>query len=288
MILDTAHKRKVVTTDASNKGWGALCEGKSTFGRWSEEESILPAGHSGTPCANMLRQQVRGVIHKSPGRPRLEVTLHAGEQPSFVGSEQSALTGGDACAGQNKPRSRHVVKEQCLFRGMNAPPARGSENLENLWQGSSRPLRLQRQLSLPNLFYKEHGCPGSRMAQPSALCFSPSRFATADTQTSQGITAQADFNSPPLEEPTMSVGVIPAAESSPVADPLETGPPLSSERHDLASTARVMGPTYVATRREPFFLPKRVLNNMAFHAPIVGRSVGRDCGNSIFTRRQDN
>ncbi len=159
VILDTAHKRKVVTTEASNKGWGALCEGKPTFGRWSEEESILPAGHSGTPCANMLRQQVRGVIHKSPGRPRLEVTLHAGEQPSFVGSEQSALTGGDACAGQNKPRSRHVVKEQCLFKGMDAPPARGSENLGNLWQGSSRPLRLQRQLSLPNLFYKEHEWP---------------------------------------------------------------------------------------------------------------------------------
>ncbi len=38
MILDTAHRRKVVTTDASNKGWGALCEGKPTFGLWSEKE----------------------------------------------------------------------------------------------------------------------------------------------------------------------------------------------------------------------------------------------------------
>ncbi len=41
MILDTAHKRKVVTKDASNKGWGALCEGKPTFGLWSKEESGL-------------------------------------------------------------------------------------------------------------------------------------------------------------------------------------------------------------------------------------------------------
>ncbi len=49
-----------------------------------------------------------------------------------MGSEQSELTEGDACAGQNEPRSRHVVEEQCLFRGMDAPPARGLENLGSL------------------------------------------------------------------------------------------------------------------------------------------------------------
>ncbi len=101
------------------------------------------------------------------------------------------------------------------------------------------------------------------MAQPFALCFPPSRSATAGTQASQGTMAQADSNSPPLEEPTVGViPVIPAAESSPVADPLETGPPLSSERHDMSSTARVMGPACVAARREPLVLPERVLNTM--------------------------
>ncbi len=32
MILDTAHRRKVVMTDASNRDWGLLCEVKPTFG----------------------------------------------------------------------------------------------------------------------------------------------------------------------------------------------------------------------------------------------------------------
>ncbi len=135
--------------------------------------SILPAGHTGTPCASMLRQQVRGVLNKSPGRPHLESTLHAGEQPSCVGSDQSALTKGDACAGQDEPRSRHVVKEQGLLRGMDVPPARDSENLVSLWQSSSRSLRLRRQLSMPNLFHKEHGCPGHEWPSLPLYAFPP-------------------------------------------------------------------------------------------------------------------
>ncbi len=106
-----------------------------------------------------------------------------------MGPEQSALTEGDACAGQDEPWSRHVVKEQRLLRGMDTPPARGSENLESLLQSSSRLLLLQRQFSLPNLFHKEHGCPGPRVAQSSALCFPSNRSATSGTQTSQGATA---------------------------------------------------------------------------------------------------
>ncbi len=113
---------------------------------------ILPAGHKGTPCAGTLRQQDRGVMHKSPARPRLEAPLHAGKQPSSLGSDQFALTEGDACAGHNEPRSGHVVKEQRLLRGMDSPPARGSENLGSIWQSLSRLLRLRKQLSLLNFF----------------------------------------------------------------------------------------------------------------------------------------
>ncbi len=112
-------------------------------------------------------------------------------------------------------------------------------------------------------FYKEYGCPGPRMAQPSAPCFPPSHSATAGTQASQGTTAQAYSNSTPLEEPNVGFGVIPTTESSPVADPLKTGLSLSSEWHNLASTARVMGPSCVAARREPFILLEHVLDTMA-------------------------
>ncbi len=168
------------TKTLRQQGLEALCEGKLTFGLWSEKSglSVLPARHMGATCASTLRQQVCGVIHKSPGRPSLEATLHAGERPSCVGPEQSALTEGDACAWRDEPWSRHV-KEQRLLRGMDTPPARGSENLGSLWQSSSRPLRLRRQLSLSNLFHKEHWCPGPLVAQSSTLCFPSNSSATA-------------------------------------------------------------------------------------------------------------
>ncbi len=38
VAMGLVHSRKVVTTDASNKGWGALCDVKPTFGHWSKAE----------------------------------------------------------------------------------------------------------------------------------------------------------------------------------------------------------------------------------------------------------
>ncbi len=39
VAMGLVHTRKVLTTDASNTGWGALYEGKPTFGHWSKTES---------------------------------------------------------------------------------------------------------------------------------------------------------------------------------------------------------------------------------------------------------
>lgn len=41
VALGMVSRRKVVSTDVSNTGWGALCDGKPTFAHWSKEESRL-------------------------------------------------------------------------------------------------------------------------------------------------------------------------------------------------------------------------------------------------------
>ncbi len=74
------------------------------------------------------------------------------------------------CAEENEPRSRHNCRRTMSLQRKGRSTRSLFREFGKFWQRSSRPLRLRRQLSLPNLFYKEHGCPGPRMAQPSALC----------------------------------------------------------------------------------------------------------------------
>ncbi len=190
VAMGLVHTRKVVTTDASNTGWGALYEGKPTFGHWSKAERRLPHQLLGmlAVCRAwqfflpdligrhvLIRsgQHVRGVLYKSPGRCLLEAPLYSGRAPSGMGSAQPALAEGSTPAGQTEPRSGYVISEQCPLRGVDAPSAGGSEDLEDLWQGRSRPFRLQRRLSLPNLLFEGQGRVGPRLAQPPPYAFPP-------------------------------------------------------------------------------------------------------------------
>ncbi len=47
-----------------------------------------------------------------------------------MGSAQPALAEGSTPAGQTEPRSGYVISEQCPLRGVDAPSAGGSEDLE--------------------------------------------------------------------------------------------------------------------------------------------------------------
>ncbi len=83
---------------------------------------VFPARPNRTPCADSLRQHVRGVLYKSPGRCLLEA-LYSGRAPSGMGSAQPALAEGSTPAGQTEPRSGYVISEQCPLRGVDAPSA---------------------------------------------------------------------------------------------------------------------------------------------------------------------
>ncbi len=281
VAMGLVHTRKVVTADASNTGWGALYEGKPTFGHWSKAESGFHIN-----CLEMLavcracqfflpdligrhvlirsdNMSVVYVLYKSPGRCLLEAPLYSGRAPSGMGSAQPVLAEGSTPAGQTEPRSGYVISEQCPLRGVDAPSAGGSEDLEDLWQGRSRPFRLQRQLSLPNLLFEGQGRVGPRLAQPPPLCIPPDCPASTGRQACQGTGSQGAIGGPLVEEPTLVVRADSATDSSPLARAPETGSPLSGERNNMAPPTRAVGSLHLAAQREPTGLPERVLNTIS-------------------------
>ncbi|XDV44795.1 hypothetical protein PO909_013034 [Leuciscus waleckii] len=141
-----------------------------------------------------------------------------------------------------------------------------------LREGRGRPLRLRRQLSLPNLLFKEQGCVGPRVAQPSPLCIPSSLDAPSGHRTDQEHEVRSPLGSPPLANPDL----VPRADATvcnrPVAYSTEVRPPGSGEQDYLAPPSRLVGPTCVAAQRVPQDLPEGVLNTiMEARAPSTRR-----------------
>ncbi len=273
VAMGLVHTRKVVTTDRlggavrrQNDLRPLVEDGEQLphqlLGNASSLSSlpVFPTGPNRTPCADSFRQHVRGVLYKSPGRCLLEAPLYSGRAPSGMGSAQPVLAEGSTPDGETEPRSRYVISEQCPLRGVDAPSAVGSEDLEDLWQGRSRPFRLQRQLSLPNLLFEGQGRVGPRLAQPPPLCIPPDRPASTGRQAYQGTGSQGAIGGPLVEEPTLVVRADSATDSSPLARAPETGSPLSGERNNMAPSTRAVGSLHLAAQWEPTGLPERVLN----------------------------
>ncbi|XDV36877.1 hypothetical protein PO909_006592 [Leuciscus waleckii] len=139
-----------------------------------------------------------------------------------------------------------------------------------LREGRGRPLRLRRQLSLPNLFLKE---PTSGPASP--FCISPGLDAPPGHRTDQ----EHQLRSPTFSPPPAYPDLVPRANAtvcdSSVANPAEERPPCAGKQDYLAPPSRLVGPPCtpcMATQRVPRDLPEGVLNTiMEARAPSTRR-----------------
>ncbi len=166
--------------------------------------SILPAGHTGTPCASTLRQQVRGAIHNHQGglvSKRLANDLLVCAQTNLRTLKVTHVLGKMNQGADMLSRSNVSSEEWTLH-----PLA-----VQKIWEVFGRArvdlFASEDNSHCPIFFTKTTDALGHEWPSLRLYAYLPV------AQTSQGTMAQAYSNSPPLEEPTMGVGVILAAES---------------------------------------------------------------------------
>ncbi len=235
---------------------GALWDGKPAFGLWSKKESYLHInclemlaeclglrtflpdlrGHHVLVCLDSMT--VVSYINRQGGLSSRRLFILA---EHFLRSAQLKLRSLRAThvPGKLNLGADMLSRSNVPSRRVDTPPTNGSGNMGNLRQARGRPLRLRRQHSLSNLFFKGQGCVGSRLAQPPPLCFSPDRSDPTGNQANQQTEAQSSVRGPALEEPALVCGAGAAAHWSPVAHFPETRPPLSGDWNDLATPARI-------------------------------------------------
>ncbi len=256
--------------------WGALCEGKPTFGHWSKAERrlphqllgnvssllslpVFPAGPNRTPCADSLRQHVCGVLYKSPGSCLLEAPLYSGRAPSGMGSAQPALAEGSTPAGQTDQgadmlsQSNVPSEDGCSIRRW----------FQKIWKifGKAEVDLFASKTTLTAQFIIRRTRDALAHDWPNLLlyAFPPIALLPQVGQACQGTGSQGAIGGPLWREPTLVVRADSATDSSPLARAL---------RRDLLSqvngtiwplSTRAVGSLHLAAQREPTGLPERVL-----------------------------
>ncbi len=278
VAMGLVHTRKVVTTDASNTGWGALCEGKPTFGHWSKAEkgfhiNCLEMLAVCRACQFFLPDLIgRHVLIRSDNMSVVSYINHQGGVSSkrlFILAERllewaqlnlrslrAAHLPGRLNQGADMLSRSNVPSEEWMLH---------PQVVQKIWKIFGK--------AEVDLFASKDNshCPiyylllrvGPRLAQPPPLCIPPDRPASTGRQACQGTGSQGAIGGPLVEEPTLVVRADSATDSSPLARALETGSPLSGERNNMAPSTRAVGSLHLAAQREPTGLPERVLNTIS-------------------------
>ncbi|KAI2646209.1 ORF V: Enzymatic polyprotein [Labeo rohita] len=239
-------RRKVVTTDASNTGWGALCDGKPAFGLWMEAEAGIHIN-----CLEMLAV-CRALHFFLPDLKGHHVLVHSDSMTvvSYINHQ----------GGLSSKRLFTLVKDLLEWAQLNLCSLRATHVPGKLNQGADMLPRS----SVPSGEWTLH----PQVVQKIWEVFGKAEvdlFASEDnshcpiTQASQGTETQTPSGGPSLEKPALVLRAVPAARSSPLAHSPETRPPLSGKRDNMTPPAQAVGPAPLVSGRESMNLSESVL-----------------------------
>ncbi len=280
VAMGLVHTRKVVMTDASNTGWGALCEGKPTFGHWSKAESgfhinCLEMLAVCRACQFFLPDLIgRHVLIRSDNMSVVSYINHQGGVSSkrlFILAERllewaqlnlrslrAAHLPGRLNQGADMLSRSNVPSEEWMLH---------PQVVQKIWKIFGKAevdLFASKDNSHCPIYYSKdrdalaHDWPNLLLYAFPPIALLPQVVRHVREQ-GHKVLLVAPF----MEEPTLVVRADSATDSSPLARAPETGSPLSGERNNMAPSTRAVGSLHLAAQREPTGLPERVLNTIS-------------------------
>ncbi len=280
VAMGLVHTRKVVTTDASNTGWGVLCEGKPTFGHWSKTESgfhinCLEMLAVCRACQFFLPDLIgRHVLIRSDNMSVVSYINHQGGVSSkrlFMLAERllewaqlnlrslrAAHLPGRLNQGADMLSRSNVPSEEWMLHPL---------VVQKIWKTFGKAdvdlFASKDNSHCPTYYSKDREALAHDWPNLLLYAFPPDRPASTGRQAYQGTGSQGAIGGPLVEEPTLVVRADSATESSPLDRAPETGSPLSGERNNMAPSTRTVGSLRLAAQWEPTGLPERVLNTIS-------------------------
>ncbi|KAL0204548.1 hypothetical protein M9458_002566, partial [Cirrhinus mrigala] len=240
-------RRKVVTTDASNTGWGALCDGKPAFGLWTKAEAGIHIN-----CLEMLAvcRALHFFLPDLKGR-HVRVRSDSMTVVSYI-NRQGGLS------------TKHLftlVKDLLEWAQLNLCSLRATHVPGRLNQGA-------------DMLSRSNVPSGEWTLHPQTVQKIWEVFGKAETTLIVQYTIRRTGTCWPTIGPTSSFMLFPQHPSllkyssenqhcSPLAHSPETRPPLSSERDNMAPPAQAVGPAPLVSGRESMNLSESVLNTIS-------------------------
>ncbi|XP_042579387.1 uncharacterized protein LOC109090184 [Cyprinus carpio] len=251
--------RKVVTTDASLSGWGAVFQGRSLNGRWMPQLCKLNinilelSGSLSGPetfslilgrvsCSGQDRQHNSGGIYQSPRGNTFVTIAQSNAQSDCLGRGALQLTARDACTRSPECRGGSPVKGQPFIRRTGAPPAGGGSDLGDLWQGC-RSLCLAGKCKVTAVFLSQGrkcafgcGCAGAPVAECVALHIPSAESYFSHPRKSKRKRIISPSDSPSLAGEAVGGRDCPAPSVRALAAPVAPGHAVASGEADFSST----------------------------------------------------
>ncbi len=262
-MLGASCRCKMLTTDASLTGWGAISEGRSSQGLWKDHHLSWHIN-----CLDMLAvflalknflTDLRGhhvlvhsdntsvvsyINHQGGLRSRPLCKLDVPNPP--VVPKEVVVSASNLHPGGPQYRSRHPVETGAEARGMEAPPRGGGADMEGVRPGTSGSVCVSRDVSLPTLVLphasssSRTGCDDTDVAEASSVRISPDRSAPGSTgESSPGPGPTTSYCPAVAGQSMVPKSILPSRRASSGA-PRQEGPSVPSGGLDISPPSRTM------------------------------------------------